>query len=114
MHRPLKAAAVAFGALEEEGPPSESEQILILLDHVLLWPAEMDLLLERASRLSGVGRDSLLVVFSHTHAAGLMGSERESLPGGRVDPRLFEEGCGLCGRPDLRGQIRVADGHHHL
>ena len=84
VHRPLTASALAFGSLEEGGPPSASEQILILLDHVLLWPAEMDLLLERASRLSGVGRDSLLVVFSHTHAAGLMGMERESLPGGEL------------------------------
>lgn len=84
VHRPLAASALAFGSLEEGGPPSESEQILILLDHVLLWPAEMDLLLERASRLSGVGRDSLLVVFSHTHAAGLMGMEREALPGGEL------------------------------
>lgn len=84
VHRPLTASAVAFGSLEEEGPPAESEQILILLDHVLLWPAEMDLLLERASRLSGVGCESLLVVFSHTHAAGLMGMERESLPGGEL------------------------------
>ena len=84
VHRPLKAAAAAFGALDEKGPPSESEQILILLDHVLLWPAEMDLLLERAGRLAGVRRGSLLVVFSHTHAAGLMGLERESLPGGEL------------------------------
>ena len=64
VHRPLTASAVAFGDLEETGPASGCEQILILLDHVLLWPAEMDLLLERAGRLSGVGRDSLLVVFS--------------------------------------------------
>ena len=84
VHRPLTASAVAFGDLEETGPASGCEQILILLDHVLLWPAEMDLLLERAGRLSGVGRDSLLVVFSHTHAAGLMGLERESLPGGEL------------------------------
>ena len=84
VHRPLTASAVVFGNVEETGPASESEQILILLDHVLLWPAEMDLLLERASRLSGVGRDRLLVVFSHTHAAGLMGFERESLPGGEL------------------------------
>ena len=83
-HRPLTASAVAFGSLEEEEPSSESEQILILLDHVLLWPAEMDLLLETASRLSGVGPESLLVVFSHTHAAGLMGMEREALPGGEL------------------------------
>ncbi len=84
VHRPLTASAVVFRDVEETGPASESEQILILLDHVLLWPAEMDLLLERGSRLSGVGRDRLLVVFSHTHAAGLMGFERESLPGGEL------------------------------
>ena len=90
VHRPLTAAAAAFGSLEEDRPPSESEQILILLDHVLLWPAETDLLLERASRRSGVSRDSLLVVFSHTHAAGLMGMERESLPGGELIPGYLE------------------------
>lgn len=84
VHRPLTASAVAFGDLEQTGPDSRCEQILILLDHVLLWPAEMDRMLERASRLSGVSRDSLLVVFSHTHAAGLMGFERESLPGGEL------------------------------
>jgi len=86
VHRPLTASAVAFGGLDEDGRPAELEQFLILLDHVLLWPAEMDLLLERSSRDSGVSRDSLLVVFSHTHAAGLMGMERESLPGGELIP----------------------------
>ena len=86
MHRPLTASAVAFGSIGEDGRPSELEQILILLDHVLLWPAEMDRLVERASRRSGVSNESLLVVFSHTHAAGLMGKERESLPGGELIP----------------------------
>ena len=91
VHRPLLATAVAFRALEEKPPSSENEQILIALDHCLLGTAEMELVLDSASQLAGVTRESLLVVFSHTHGAGLMGFDRETLPGGELIRSYLKE-----------------------
>ena len=71
-------------AAEEEGPAAESEQILILLDHVLLWPAEMDLLLDRASRRSGVGATPCWWCSPTLTPRALWAMERESLPGGEL------------------------------
>lgn len=45
---------------------------------------EMDRLLATASSISGLTRECMTVVFSHTHAAGLMDPERASFPGGEL------------------------------
>ena len=42
----------------------------------------MDNLLDAVSEAADILREELIVVFSHTHAAGLMGLERGNLPGG--------------------------------
>lgn len=81
VHRPLTATALVFQAIDS--PPSpDSEIIVVAVDHCLLWASEMNSLLQAVCSAAGIKQEQLLVVFSHTHAAGLMGLERVNLPGG--------------------------------
>jgi hypothetical protein len=102
IHRPLTATALVFRPCEE-GATAEAEQVLVALDHCLLWGAEMSTLLDAVSRRTGVARHQVVVTFSHTHAAGLMGLERASLPGGNLIAPYLDE---LAGR--LADAIREA------
>ena len=87
IHRPLTATVLFLESLEKsEYPP----YVVIAVDHCLLWPNEMNLLLDGVSRATGIGRESLVVFFSHTHAAGLMGLERKELPGGDLIPPYLD------------------------
>jgi len=93
VHRPLTASAVLFQALApgDAGALNDPEQVLIALDHCLLWHPEMEPLLDRVAKKSQVPRERLLVVFSHTHSAGLIDGDRKHLPGGElIDPYLAE------------------------
>jgi hypothetical protein len=81
VHRPLTATALAFR--DPAAPPSPaSEQVVVALDLCLLWAPEMDALLEALARQTGLAPGQVVVAFSHTHAAGLLGRERAGLPGG--------------------------------
>lgn len=98
VHRPLTATVAVFQALDtahgngENPVPTElpgsishdSEQILMAVDHCLLFGREMEALLDAVSREAHVPRERLLVVFSHTHSAGLMSDDRRHLPGGEL------------------------------
>jgi hypothetical protein len=85
VHRPLTATAVVFRALASGADSSgDNEQILIAVDHCLLFAREMDALLGSVARQTQVPRERLLVVFSHTHAAGLMDGSRAQRPGGEL------------------------------
>ena len=87
VHRPLYATVLT---LSDAAGDAETK-IAIGLDHCLLWTAEMQTLLQRVSERSGADPSSLIVFFSHTHGAGLMGLERQQLPGGdRIPPYLDE------------------------
>jgi hypothetical protein len=89
LHRPLRGTALVFQAAgTAEGP--ETEQVVIALDLCLLWAREMDAFLETVCRGSGLVREQIVVVFSHTHGAGLMGLERIGLPGGDLIPAYLE------------------------
>ena len=89
VHRPLTATAVV---LTPDGcePSSERAQVIVAVDHCLLWAKEMNGLLERVQSKSGVDKERLIVAFSHTHAAGLMTLDRVSLPGGDLIPGYLE------------------------
>lgn len=91
VHRPLSATAMVFEPEGEApgGSSSAERQVLIAVDHCLLFDAEMSELLARAAAESGVGQESIAVVFSHTHGAGLMDRGRRHLPGGElIEPYL--------------------------
>ncbi len=79
VHRPLTATAMVLCPSH-----NDEQQILIAVDHCLLFDFEMQQLLDRVSSLAEIDREQLLVVFSHTHAAGLMEEHRAGLPGGEL------------------------------
>ncbi len=79
IHRPLRATVTLLAPLDETAP---GRQFLIALDHCVLGREELGRLLDSACGHANVSREQCAVVFSHTHAAGLMGLERASLPGG--------------------------------
>src|SRR5580658_7010781 len=85
VHRPLTATALVFHA-EGRLPAPETEQVVIAVDHCLLWARDMDALLNSVSGQTGLERRQLAVAFSHTHGAGMMDSSRAQLPGGELIP----------------------------
>jgi hypothetical protein len=89
VHRPLTATACVFQPVEGDAP--SERQILVALDHCLLRNREMDELTRHICAAAGIDETELLVVFSHTHAAGLMERDRADLPGGDlIGPYLDE------------------------
>jgi len=86
IHRPLRATVTALAALK-----SDDRQFIIALDHCVMGRCEMDNLLEAVSAGADIPREELIVVFSHTHAAGLMGLERSDLPGGDLIAPYLEQ-----------------------
>jgi hypothetical protein len=68
----------------------EQRQILLALDHCVLGAVEHEQLVARVAQASGQPKETILVVFSHTHGAGLMGLERASLPGGDLIPGYLQ------------------------
>ena len=77
IHRPLRATITLLAPLK-----GTERQFIIALDHCVMGRHEMDNLLYAVSEGSGIPNEELIVVFSHTHAAGLMGLERSHFPGG--------------------------------
>ncbi len=89
VHRPLRATVAVFAAAEGSTPgaqPCDALQIVLALDHCVLGAVEHEQLVSQVAEATGQPREVFLVVFSHTHAAGLMGLERVSLPGGDLIP----------------------------
>jgi hypothetical protein len=83
VHRPLTATALVFR--DTAAPPSPlSEQVLVALDLVLLMAPDMEGLLGTLARQTGLLAEQIVIVFSHTHAAGLIGRDRAGLPGGEL------------------------------
>lgn len=82
VHRPLRATVAVFEPLHRNG----ERQILLALDHCVMGAVEHAQVVSHVAQMSGQPKESILVVFSHTHGAGLMGLERTSLPGGDLIP----------------------------
>lgn len=95
VHRPITATALCLApdplAASEDAPLKapdgatadvQSPLVFLALDHCLFWSREMELVLTRVAEGTGIAKSAIVTLFSHTHAAGLMGFERESLPGG--------------------------------
>jgi hypothetical protein len=87
VHRPLTATVLILTPHGE----SDSSAVFVALDHCLLWGEEMAAFLDAVSQQAKVDRDSIVTLFSHTHAAGLMGLERAELPGGEMIPPYLDE-----------------------
>jgi hypothetical protein len=104
IHRPLTAAALVFQPLASRpsaAEPTDSDaavgdsdthvQVLLAVDHCLLGTAEMESLLDVVQQRTHLPRSSLVVTFSHTHAAGLMSLDRSDLPGGHLIAPYLEQ-----------------------
>lgn len=93
VHRPLVATALALapaGPADVE-PGSPQRQVLVSLDHCLLWGREMAQLERTLVEQTGLSPAELVITFSHTHGAGLMGLERADLPGGNLIAPYLDE-----------------------
>lgn len=84
IHRPLSATALVLRASTTPDAirAGATTQILVSLDHCLLWTDEMDALRGAVCQAVGIELEGLHITFSHTHAAGLMDPKRADLPGG--------------------------------
>ena len=90
VHRPLTATVLWLTDLNEPRS-TDANKVIVALDHCLLWTDEMNGFLDRVSEQADIERDSIIVFFSHTHAAGLMGLERKDLPGGDLIPPYLNQ-----------------------
>lgn len=88
VHRPLTATVLL---LQSHSTEQAVPQVVIAVDHCLFWTAEMNHLLDFVSNKTGIPRDALVVFFSHTHGAGLMGLERRDFPGGEMIAPYLED-----------------------
>jgi hypothetical protein len=89
VHRPLTTTILVMQPDDSQG---ESKPVVfVAVDHCLLWNREMNELLDRVTESPGVERSHIIVFFSHTHAAGLMGHERVDLPGGELIPQYLAD-----------------------
>jgi hypothetical protein len=86
VHRPLRSTVAIFEAADAHSSSSDTRQVLVALDHCVLGAVEHEQLVTLVAQATGQPRETFLVVFSHTHGAGLMGLERASLPGGDLIP----------------------------
>ncbi|MBW3599515.1 MAG: hypothetical protein KY475_19860 [Planctomycetes bacterium] len=89
VHRPLRASVVVLQRRDAVNS-DDGRQVVVALDHCLLGAPELSPLTTRVAAATGVEADSLLVTFSHTHAAGLMSLDRVELPGGELIPDYLE------------------------
>lgn len=85
IHRPLRATVAVFAPLR-----GDERQIVLALDHCVLGAVEHANLVAQAAEISGAKQEEMLVVFSHTHGAGLMGLDRSHLPGGDLIPPYLQ------------------------
>jgi hypothetical protein len=88
IHRPLTATAFV---LEPSSGDASQRQVFVAVDHCLLWAEEMQQVRDAILAESDLSPEQVIVVFSHTHAAGLMGLERTELPGGDLIPPYLTE-----------------------
>lgn len=120
VHRPLTANAVLFRAIDFDGTPG-SQQLLIALDHCLFEQSEIDRIVSAIEAQSQIPSESVVVVFSHTHAAGLLTRDRSELPGGAMIPAYLDSLAETVGRLAAQAvdglqdvTINYADGHCNL
>ncbi len=86
VHRPLTCTALALApeVVDAQRPDAAALQVVVAVDHCLLWSDEADQLRSAACDQAGLPAGQLHIAFSHTHAAGLMDPARADLPGGEM------------------------------
>lgn len=85
IHRPLRATVLSFAPRSAEVSIQQT-QIVIAIDHCILGQRELKAILDAVTSRTGLTEDQIVVVCSHTHAAGLLSLDRVELPGGELIP----------------------------
>jgi hypothetical protein len=94
VHRPLTATALYMADASRgstTGGPSDGEQLIIGIDHCLLSDAEVRRVVASVAENARIAPESVVVCYSHTHAAGLMLEDRHGLPGGDLIPGYMQD-----------------------
>ncbi len=81
VHRPLLCTALALAPYDSNRNPNQA-QVIVSLDHCLMWNDDLERLLATICRATGLEPRQLQIALTHTHAAGLLDSSRSDLPGG--------------------------------
>lgn len=89
VHRPLIASALLFRSAGNASSP-DMQQLMIALDHCLFEQTEIDRIVAAIEQETGIASECVVVVFSHTHAAGLLTRDRSDLPGGEMIPEYLD------------------------
>src|SRR5690348_18472034 len=79
IHRPLTATALALAPLIDD-KPAASLQLLVAIDHCLMWRPQLDALRANVAQRLKLAVSQVHISFSHTHAAGLMDPARRDRP----------------------------------
>ncbi len=98
VHRPLRASVAIIAPLTESPGtstavplPPPGTAILASLDHCLVGAVELDMLLAPIVAATGLPREAVTILFTHTHGAGLMTLDRQTLPGGELIPAYLRD-----------------------
>jgi len=85
VHRPLTATALALAPLDEHHAAASGRlQIIVALDHCLMWRPQLDALRASVAARLELAVTQVHIAFSHTHAAGLIDPARSDRPGGEL------------------------------
>ena len=90
IHRPLLATVVIFQNISAAAG-GETMQVLVAVDHCVLDAREVTGMKAQIEAATGLKPESVVVICSHTHAAGLMSRDRTELPGGAMLPRYLDD-----------------------
>src|SRR5436853_2320435 len=63
VHRPLTATAIVLRPYNSSASP-ETEQVMVAVDHCLLWAREMDALLASLTQRTGLAQEQICIAFS--------------------------------------------------
>jgi len=109
VHRPLRASVMIFQQSGKAALAAATLQVVVALDHCLLDGREVSVLKETVCAETKLPVEAIVVVFSHTHAAGLMSRERSGLPGGELIPGYLDDMHAIVARLAKEAHDRLVD-----
>lgn len=89
VHRPL-TATVTILQNAAAATSAESLQVIVAIDHCILEQHEVDGIKAAIETRANISPVAVVVLCSHTHAAGLMNRDRVDLPGGDLIPEYLD------------------------
>lgn len=89
VHRPLTASVMILGK-REAAFDTNTMQVVVAVDHCVLDRHEVDGIKRAVEASADISADAVVVICSHTHAAGLLNRGRVDLPGGDLIPDYLD------------------------